>query len=235
MSQLESADDVIGVIGHSYGGNRARLYGLYLRNNWLLTPDALVTIDPIDWSTCVPRTFLLEQCVIETRPCDQSTLTYPTVLGMSKRLDYVQRSTIFPALCIQGYNLLKTTSTSVPNVDHSTIDNDESYVHPGISLLFSGLLRTPKVLNVSISGVKVSNVTDTTAVVSWNTNINIGGAVEYGTTQSYSNVILSSSLASNHSVMLTGLSAKTKYHFNIVSLSSSNSVVTADNTFTTPH
>jgi hypothetical protein len=63
-----------------------------------------------------------------------------------------------------------------------------------------------------ISGVQITNITDTTALVSWTTNKPSSSVVDYGITNAYGsqntipgNVVL-------HSVPLTGLASSTTYH-----------------------
>src|ERR1017187_1386538 len=52
--QQPTPDDVVAVVGHSYGGNRARFFVEQLKRNNIAT-DLLVTVDPIDWGNGVMR------------------------------------------------------------------------------------------------------------------------------------------------------------------------------------
>lgn len=86
-----------------------------------------------------------------------------------------------------------------------------------------------------ISGISVSGVTDTSAVISWKTSEPGGGQVEYGKTTGYGLITsLNEHLITSHSVSLNSLQSNTTYHFRVRSLDSLGSkAVSADYTFTT--
>jgi hypothetical protein len=87
----------------------------------------------------------------------------------------------------------------------------------------------------TISAVTVSSITQTSATVTWTTNETADSQVKYGTTTSYGQTTtLNTSLVTSHSVNVTGLTAGTLYHYQVVSKDSSgNSANSADATFTT--
>jgi hypothetical protein len=86
-----------------------------------------------------------------------------------------------------------------------------------------------------ISNVQVTSVTQTSAVISWATDIPSSSQVNYGTSSSYtSSTTLDPTLETSHSTTLTALSAGTIYHFEVVSTGSANNTSTSsDATFTT--
>jgi hypothetical protein len=86
-----------------------------------------------------------------------------------------------------------------------------------------------------ISNVQATSVTQTSAVITWSTDIPSSSQVNYGTTSSYtSSTPLDPALVTSHSTPLTGLSAGTIYHFDVVSTGSANNTSTSsDATFTT--
>jgi|GEM_PF-6503273 hypothetical protein len=86
-----------------------------------------------------------------------------------------------------------------------------------------------------ISGVSASSITQTSAVISWTTNIPADSQVNYGTTTAYgSSTVLVATLVTSHSQTLSGLSAQTIYHYQVLSKDSTGALVTSgDNTFTT--
>ncbi|MBI3812622.1 MAG: hypothetical protein HY283_10560 [Nitrospirae bacterium] len=85
-----------------------------------------------------------------------------------------------------------------------------------------------------LSGITVSSVTNTGAVVTWTTNEASTSQVEYGPTVTYgSSSNLSSTLVTGHSITLTGLTASTLYHYYVKSADAAgNLAVSDDNTFT---
>lgn len=87
----------------------------------------------------------------------------------------------------------------------------------------------------SISSIDVSSISPSSAVVSWQTDEPATSQVNYGLTSSYgSSSNLDSTLTTNHSVTLSGLSANSGYHFQVRSSDASDNVaLSADNTFFT--
>ena len=78
-------------------------------------------------------------------------------------------------------------------------------------------------------------VTDTTATITWTTDEPSTSVINYGESTPYTDSDTSdTTLVTDHSVTLSGLTAETDYHFEIVSTdASTNSSSTPDQTFTT--
>ncbi|TAH34067.1 hypothetical protein EYC59_03660 [Candidatus Saccharibacteria bacterium] len=87
----------------------------------------------------------------------------------------------------------------------------------------------------TISAVASSSITQTSATVTWTTNEAADSQVKYGATTSYgSTTTLDSTKVTSHSVSLSGLTAGTLYHYQVVSKDAAgNSTSSADATFTT--
>jgi internalin A len=103
-----------------------------------------------------------------------------------------------------------------------------------LAVLLAGCAKgdeTPPV----ISGVSASDITETTATVSWTTDEAATSQVEYGLTASYgSATLLDSTLVTSHSVLLSDLDADTTYHYRVKSKDASgNEAVSEDCIFTT--
>lgn len=86
-----------------------------------------------------------------------------------------------------------------------------------------------------ISGVSATEITASSAKITWTTDEAATSQVEYGTTSTYgSTTPKDSSLVLTHNVSLTGLSATTVYHFKVDSEDSSgNAASSSDLNFTT--
>lgn len=80
-----------------------------------------------------------------------------------------------------------------------------------------------------------SNANTTSATVTWFTNENATTQLAFGTTTAYgATTTLNSSLGLFHSVTLSGLTASTTYHFQVMSRDAvGNTSVSSDRTFTT--
>lgn len=85
-----------------------------------------------------------------------------------------------------------------------------------------------------IGGVTVSDVGETSAVVSWTTNLPSDSWVEYGTTVSYGqSTSVDSALVLTHSVHIDGLTDGRVYHFRVHSASGDGTAESGDSTFET--
>lgn len=85
-----------------------------------------------------------------------------------------------------------------------------------------------------ISNVSASNLTTTTATITWTTSTLSSSQVRYGPTASYgSTSTLDSTPVNNHSIRIGGLSPGSSYHYQVVSSNSDGSTSSTDNTFKT--
>ncbi|HEX9505091.1 MAG TPA: LamG-like jellyroll fold domain-containing protein, partial [Acidimicrobiia bacterium] len=86
-----------------------------------------------------------------------------------------------------------------------------------------------------ITAVSASGVTHEAAKITWTTDENADGQVEYGTTVAYgSTTPVTSTFVTSHAVALSGLSATTQYHYRVKSRDAwGNLAVSGDFTFTT--
>lgn len=87
----------------------------------------------------------------------------------------------------------------------------------------------------TISNITVTDITETSATVTWTTNEDADSKVDYGQTVSYEiGTETEASLITSHSVDLTNLSAGTTYHYRVRSANFSGiEAISADFTFTT--
>ncbi len=86
-----------------------------------------------------------------------------------------------------------------------------------------------------ISNIRVINITENSATVTWDTNEAANSRVRYGLTATYGlGNIFSADLVLAHSINLSSLTRSTIYHFEITSSDSSgNTAVSGDRTFST--
>lgn len=85
----------------------------------------------------------------------------------------------------------------------------------------------------AISNVQISNITETSATITWNTDEPSDSTVNYGTTTSLGSTESDGTLTTSHSVTLNGLTANTEanttYFFEVQSTDASNNEATDDN------
>ncbi len=132
-----------------------------------------------------------------------------------------------------------TESHSVPLVGllegttyhvHITATNFNGYSGVSGDFTFTTLDETPPVL----SEIVVTDITETSARVTWTTNEPATSAVDFDTSDAYGQTVSSGALVTAHDVLLTGLTHSTLYHFRVRSSdAASNETVSADGTFNT--
>ncbi len=87
----------------------------------------------------------------------------------------------------------------------------------------------------TISGVTSSNVTSSSARITWSTDEAADSQVQYGTSAFGTSTPLDASLVTSHSMTLSGLSPATTYYFRVLSKDASGNLATSgDFGFTTP-
>jgi chitodextrinase len=122
------------------------------------------------------------------------------------------------------------TASTIYNFRITSGDSAGNYAQT-LNLTFSTL---PPPVAPNISNVLVVNITDTTAIVTWQTDIDATSVVDYGITTAYGAAENYSMLTTNHSVWLTGLTPLTTYHFRVSSLEETGlATSTGDFLFTT--
>ncbi len=86
-----------------------------------------------------------------------------------------------------------------------------------------------------ISNIRVVSISDTSAIVLWDTDVASTSVVKYGLSIVYNNIASTPGLVTNHAVLLTGLSVDTLYHFFVLSTEGSTGLtgISADGTFRT--
>ena len=154
------------------------------------------------------------------------------------------------AVGIAGYTVLRNgnqvgTVTGTSFVD-STVSPSTTYSYTVQAVDTEGLTSAasspatvttpaPSTNPPVISNVASSAVSDTSATVTWTTDIPSSSQVLYGTTTSYGqSTTLDSTLLTSHSQTITALTPSTTYHFEVQSTgSAANTSTSADQTFST--
>jgi hypothetical protein len=94
--------------------------------------------------------------------------------------------------------------------------------------------NTPPDTTPPVISAIASTTNQTTATIVWTTDESASSTVQFGTSSSYGTASTSALLVTSHSILLTGLTAGTIYHYQIRSADASNNVATSsDLTFTT--
>jgi hypothetical protein len=115
--------------------------------------------------------------------------------------------------------------TSADSSGNAAVSGDDTFT----------TLAPPDALPPVISNIRVINITETSATVTWETNERATSRVRYGLTGAYAmGNIFSADLVTTHSINLTSLTRSTLYHFEVSSADGSgNTATSADQIFST--
>ena len=142
---------------------------------------------------------------------------------------------------VYSFSSVNSTLTSSHSVTLTGLSVSTSYAYQISSANASGLPAYSGNLVFStlsapvISQVAVSNVTSTSATISWTTDQATTSQMVYGATTGYgSSTPLNSALVTSHTITLTGLTPNVKYNFQVLSVNSYGlSANSANSSFTT--
>lgn len=202
-------------------------------------PDRVASGQLLEASRSV--TFTVEPSVTVLNPTS-ATISWQTNVPSTSRVDYGTTSTY-------GSHVYLTDETHTPVIGttHSvtlTGLTPNTVYHYVATSTATGRTPTPMsdrtftttttVPPITISGIYVDNITLTSAVVHWTTNVASNSRVDYGTTTSYGAMRYNGSLVTSHAITLTGLSQGTTYHYKVTSKRSGYQTgISGDHTFTT--
>lgn len=133
---------------------------------------------------------------------------------------------------ISGAATFSLIPQSLPATEtYSIVVNPSQTVTGTLTLSVSSPDVTPPV----VSAISSTRVTGTEANITWTTNEAADSQVEYGKTTAYGSMFpLAPALVTSHSVMLTGLSEYTVYHYGVKSRDAAGNLsISGDGTFTT--
>jgi len=170
-----------------------------------------------------------------------ATITWETDEPTTGKVEYWKTETDVPTTLLDS-NLSTSHSVTLTGLDPNTTYNFKviSTDAAGNEATSEGELTTLATADETpptISGVNVSNITESSATITWATNEPATGQVNYGETETYgSTTTLDTNLSKTHTATLTGLDDGTTYNFQVISKDSSGNEATSttNQTFKTP-
>ena len=167
-----------------------------------------------------------------------ATITWTTNVAATSQVNYGtttaygQSSTLNSSLVTS--HSVAVTGLTASTLYHYQVVSNNSNGNQATSGDFT-FTTTASTTPPTISAVTAGSITSSGATITWTTNVVATSQVNYGTTTAYGqSSALNSSLVTSHSVALTGLTASTLYHFQVVSKNSNgNQATSGDFTFTT--
>ena len=219
-------DDVLVVIGYSYGGNRAKLFTEQLARDGHPVA-ALITIDPIDWDLCtISKELSLtgvcnQSMVIESKP-DNATDVFSFAqiqINPIQFAGYHFWASQFDPPLPYGVQTLSygACDLSVTFCAHRFIANDPN-VHAQIVSFVQNLLTSPP---QAIFNVQSTNVTANSVQISWNTLQNADGQVLFATDKTLTRFYVAGNdangISKTHSASIAGLLPGQVYYYRVTS------------------
>ena len=164
-----------------------------------------------------------------------ATITWSTDVGSSTLVNYGltsgygSASTLNSAL-VTAHTVTLTGLTPSTTYNYNVVSSNGTPA-TSANFTFATVAAPPPV----ISAVTASGITQTSATITWTTDQTSTGLVNYGLSTAYgSQSTLISTLVSNHSVTLNGLTPGTTYNYNVVSANGAGTAATSANfTFAT--
>lgn len=206
------AEDRVFVLGHSYGGNRARLFAQNLYDRQAASVDGLVTVDAVDWMRCRS----LEPVGVD---CNQSGDLKEVPTGVGGVLSHTQQGTL-PA----GYSFKLANGVEVSNIKsttlaHTIIDDDPG-VQQGIVQFIKRITFAPKTAGHSVADVHVEALSSTSVQVGWTTRFLSTSWFEVSRNADMSSPLATADLRAKnqHSLVVNGLSPSTAYYYRVRSV-----------------
>ncbi len=172
--------------------------------------------------------------------CSGATISWNTDENASQMIDY--GTTTYTKNAGSTTPLQKTHSVVLTGLNKNTVyhyrvhssdaamnealGNDEVF---STSFACEGDTTPPTITNV-----QAVSITGTTATITWDTDENTTSAVDFGISITYGGNVWAETLAKTHSMVLTGLTPGTMYHFRVTSKDvAKNQAISSDNFFST--
>lgn len=167
-----------------------------------------------------------------------ATITWTTDVGATSQVNY-GTTTAYGQSSALNSSLVTSHSVALSGLTASTlyhfqVVSKDTNGTPATSSDFT-FTTTASTTPPTISAVTAGSITSSGATITWTTDVGATSQVNYGTTTAYGqSSALNSSLVTSHSVALSGLTASTLYHYQVVSKNSNgNQATSGDFTFTT--
>ena len=138
-----------------------------------------------------------------------------------------------------GSSSSNASLTTSHSITLTSLNPGTTYHYAVVSANSQGYTATSTDQTFTTNDLVLSNIasstTYTSATVTWNTNENASSEVVYGTTTSYGSASSTAALVASHTIVLTGLTPSSTYHFAVVSTDANGLTSTSsDQTFATP-
>ena len=198
----------------------------------------LVNADEAAWPSAPDTAAPVISNVADTDINDTSaTITWDTDESADSLVDYGLDST-YGSFVSDG-SLVTSHSITLTGLNSSTeyhykVTSEDAALNSASSADFTFTTAAADTIEPVITNVMASNITDTSADITWDTDESADSLVYYGVETTYGSSVSDGSMVTIHSITLTGLGLSTEYHYKVTSEdAASNSASSADLIFTT--
>lgn len=134
-----------------------------------------------------------------------------------------------------GQYFIWTSNMGGPRLDYFIVKVPAQLLTSGTSTTSVTTATAADVIPPAISGISVSNITGTSAKISWTTNEAAEDMVQYGLTTSYgSSTVIDGIFSTSHTRTISSLNPGTAYHYRVVVRDAAGNVASSsDRGFTT--
>ncbi|MDB5204071.1 MAG: hypothetical protein JWP09_99 [Candidatus Taylorbacteria bacterium] len=175
----------------------------------------------------VPNLVLAASSVTSSVSTSTATVTWSTNASSSSFVRYGLNSNYATGTTTEIDTSSRVTSHSVtltgltPSTTYHFQTNSKQYSESGPLYLrlnqatSSDMTFTTSALPAPVISSIATSTTQTAATITWTTDQNASSTVNYGASSSYGTASTSDTLTMSHTIILTGLSAGTTYHFQV--------------------
>jgi hypothetical protein len=179
---------------------------------------------------------VLSSVVVSGVTKTEATMSWTTDENANSKV-YYGLTNAFELGFVMDTNLVKIHTLQLSNLQEGKMyyfevrsADQSNNISISSTLTFNTVDQTAPVL----SGLVITNITKSSATVSWTTNEVSTGVLDYGTTVAYGTNKMNATMTTDHSFILTGLLSGTVYHFQVKSQDASTNLASSiDTTFAT--
>ena len=205
---------------------------------------AILDDDSITITATVPPSLQItsinpSSVLVNSAPFSLDVIGYGFVSSTVIRVDGVDRATTYVSSTNVTANILATDLSAVATKQITAYNSlplpgTLSNSVPLTVYQSSGGGGSGSTTPLEITNVQAIDITQTSARIVWDTNLQANSLVEYGLTNGYGDTVSNGSFVLSHGLDLTGLTPDTTYHFRVQSVDQiAQTTVTTDYTFTT--
>ncbi len=171
------------------------------------------------------KVIAISNVVIDMLTTDSATISWDTNFNSNTWVNYGETSNYELTKEVDDQSSVTKHKAVLNHLKPNTIYNyqvssrDESSNDPSVTKIGKFTTKEEEIESVNISDVKIKNISDTSVIISWVTNVLSNTWVKYGKTSSYGSTkeVSNQSSVTKHSARLDYLKPNIKYYYQVSS------------------